>query len=234
VAESAALAIDNARMFARLHTLTAHEERARIARELHDIVAHSVSVMTVQAGAIEEIAERDAQKAKQAAQAIRETGRDALTDLRRLLGFLRTDTEDAQMHAPQPGLAELEPLLDQVRQAGLEVDLQIEGTVRPLPPAVDLAAFRVVQEALTNCLKHAEASHVRVGVRYRPDELDIEVVDDGSGQRASHVSGGNGSGHGLFGMTERIGLHQGTLEYGRLATGGFRVHARLPVEAEQS
>ena len=204
------------------------QERARIARELHDIVAHSVSVMTVQAGAIEEIAARDPARAVDAAHSIRRTGREALDDLRRLLGVLRGEDRVADTLAPQPGLADLEPLLDQVRQAGLDVDLRIEGSPRPVPPGADLTAFRVVQEALTNILKHAAATRVCVDVDYAAGGLDIEVTDDGIGATP------NGSGHGLVGMRERVGLYGGRLEYGRAATGGFRVRAVLPLRAEKA
>lgn len=201
-------------------------ERARIARELHDIVAHSVSVMTVQAGAIEEIAVRDPSRAVDAAQAIRRTGREALNDLRRLLGVLRGQQPVGEAMTPQPGLADLEPLLDQVRQAGLGVDLRVEGQPRSLPPGADLTAFRVVQEALTNTLKYASATWVRVGMRYTADGLAIEVADDGVGGPA------NGSGHGLVGMRERLGLYGGSLEYGPADSGGFRLRAVLPVTAD--
>lgn len=202
------------------------EERARIARELHDIVAHSVSVMTVQAGAIEEIAVRDPARAVDAAHAIRRTGREALDDLRRLLGVLRGERSPGDALAPQPGLTDLEPLLDQVRRAGLDVDVQVEGAPRPLPTGADLIAFRVIQEALTNTLKHAAASRVRIGMRYGPGGLDIEVADDGVGATV------NGSGHGLVGMRERVGLYGGSVEYGTAPAGGFRVRAVLPVTAE--
>lgn len=202
------------------------EERARIARELHDIVAHSVSVMTVQAGAIEEVAPRDPQKAVEAAHAIRRTGREALDDLRRLLGVLRAERGDSEPLAPQPGLGDLDALLEQVRRAGLEVDLRVEGPARPLPPGADLTAFRVVQEALTNTLKHAGATRVRVGVRYDEEALDIEVVDDGVGANP------NGSGHGLVGMRERLGMYGGSVELGSGDDGGFRVRAVLPLESE--
>lgn len=202
------------------------QERAHIARELHDIIAHSVSVMTIQAGAVEEVLDRDPDKARAAAAAIRHTGRQAQTDLRRLLGVLRERDTASEGLAPQPGLADLDDLLNQVRGAGIDVRLEIDGAPRSLPPALDLSAFRLVQEALTNTLKHARASAAVVGVRYSPNAVDIEVVDDG-------VAGnGLGKGHGLIGMRERIALYGGQLEYGRQPAGGFRVHALLPVEGE--
>jgi signal transduction histidine kinase len=201
------------------------QERARIARELHDIIAHSVSVMTIQAGAVEEVLDRDPEQARTAAAAIRQTGRQALLDLRRLLGLLREHDAVNEL-SPQPGLADLDTLLSQVRSAGIAVDLTVDGTPRSLPPAADLSAFRVVQEALTNTLKHATASRASVGVRYLPDAVDIEVVDNGVGVN------GEGGGHGLIGMRERITLYGGKLEYGRHGGGGFRVHALLPVDGE--
>lgn len=202
------------------------EERTRIARELHDIIAHSVSVMTIQAGAVEEVLDSDPEKARAAAGSIRHTGRQALVDLRRLLGLLREQDADPEGLVPQPGLADLDGLINQVRSAGIEIKLDVEGTPRPLPPAVDLSAFRLVQEALTNTLKHARASTAVVGVRYAADALHIEVVDDGVG------GNGAGKGHGLVGMRERIALYGGKLEYGRRSNGGFRVHALLPVDGE--
>jgi signal transduction histidine kinase len=201
-------------------------ERTRIARELHDIIAHSVSVMTIQAGAVEEVLDTDPAKARAAAGSIRETGRQALVDLRRLLGLLREQDPTAARLSPQPGLDDLEALLDQVRGAGVDVRLDVEGVPRTLPSAVDLSAFRLVQEALTNTLKHARASTAVVEVRYTPDALHIEVVDDGVARN------GTGKGHGLIGMQERIALYGGQLEYGSRPTGGFRVHALLPVQGE--
>ena len=209
-------------------------ERERIARELHDIIAHSVSVMTIQAGAVEEIIEQDPGKAKEAAAAIRSTGRQALVDLRRMLGLLRDEAGQSAALAPQPGLANLDQLLDDVRRAGLAVTLDVEGIPKDLPAAIDLSAFRVVQESLTNILKHARASAARVDVRYRSDAVDIEVVDDGAGEPPGLHDAPQQEcvGHGLIGMRERVALYGGTLEYGRRAAGGFRVHALLPLEVE--
>ena len=201
-------------------------ERARIARELHDVIAHSVTVMTIQAGAVEEVLDGDPEKARAAAGSIRQTGRQALVDLRRLLGLLRESEDAGAALAPQPGLADLDTLLEQIRVAGIDVRLELNGTPRPLPPAVDLSAFRLVQEALTNTLKHAQASAAVVGVRYTPEAVDIEVVDDG-------IAGDGGAGgHGLIGMRERITLYGGQLEYGTRPSGGFRVHALLPAQGE--
>jgi signal transduction histidine kinase len=170
------------------------QERDRIARELHDIIAHSVSVMTIQAGAVEEVLDLDPDKARQAAASIRQTGRQAHLDLRRLLGLLRDEDEGVQPLSPQPGLADLEELLDSVRRAGLEVRLTVGGTPLTLPAAIDLSAFRVVQEALTNTLKHARASAASVDVRYGSDRLDIEVIDDGAPGTAGQSAGDNGQG----------------------------------------
>jgi signal transduction histidine kinase len=205
------------------------QERGRIARELHDVIAHSVSVMTIQAGAIEEVLDREPEKARAAAASIRHTGRQAQLDLRHMLGLLRDETPEVGAGAPQPGLADLDPLLDSVRRAGVEVRFTVDGTPRPLPPAVDLSAFRVVQEALTNTLKHARATAASVGVRYGAEAVDIEVTDDGVSDAGI---GGRGEvgGHGLVGMRERVSLYGGELDYGRLPGGGFRVHALLPVE----
>jgi signal transduction histidine kinase len=205
------------------------QERDRIARELHDIIAHSVSVMTIQAGAVEEVLDRDPDKARQAAASIRRTGRQGEVELRRLLGLLRDEDSTVQPLAPQPGLADLDHLLDSVRRSGLDVRLTVDGTPRTLPAAVDLSAFRVVQEALTNTLKHARASAASVGVRYGTDAVDIEVVDDGVPGAGDD---GPGGGHGLAGMRERVALYGGELDFGHAPTGGFRVHALLPVDGQ--
>jgi signal transduction histidine kinase len=209
------------------------EERDRIARELHDIIAHSVSVMTIQAGAIEEVLDRDLERARAAAASIRETGRNAQVDLRHLLGVLRGEDTDVRRLAPQPGLADLEELLEAVRRSGIDVRFTVDGTPRALPAGVDLSAFRVVQEALTNTLKHARASVASVGVRYGPDVVDIEVVDDGRLEEDAHREATESAGgHGLIGMRERVALFGGELDFGQAPAGGFRVHALLPVEGE--
>ncbi len=204
------------------------KERTRIAREIHDIVAHSVSVMTVQAGAVEEVVGRDAEAARAAASSIRRTGQQAQHDLRRLLGVLR-DGDDRAPLAPQPGLTGLDDLLASVRRTGIAVDCRIEGEPRDLPPGIDLSAFRVLQEALTNVLKHARATTASVGVHYGQQEVAIEVVDDGIGTVGSG-SAGAGGGHGLAGMRERVALFGGELDAGPGPGGGFRVRALLPVE----
>jgi signal transduction histidine kinase len=198
------------------------EERARIARELHDIVAHSVSVMVVQAGAAEDLLDRDPQRARPALLSIQETGGHAIGELRRLLGLLR-DEPSAPALAPQPGTAQLDELVEQMSEIGLPVALRIEGMPRPLSPGVELAAFRVVQEALTNTLKHAGLATSTVVVRYGEQELDLEIVDDGQRARS------NGVGHGLIGMRERVAIYDGALEAGPRPEGGFAVRVHLPL-----
>ena len=199
-------------------------ERARIAREIHDVVAHSVSVMTVQAGAARMLLEEDPARAREPLLAVEESGRQALAEMRRLLGVLRGG-DDAAALAPQPGMAQMEALIRQVRSAGLPVDLTAEGEERPLPPGVDLTAYRVVQEALTNVLRHAGAARAQVHVRYGPQVLELEVTDDGH-----VVPKNNHGGHGIFGMRQRVALYGGELEAGPRAAGGYAVRARLPVD----
>lgn len=196
-------------------------ERVRIARELHDVVAHNLSVMVVQAQAAERVLEGQEPSAREALAAIDATGRQALVEMRRLVGMLRQDADDGL--APQPGLAQIEVLLDQVREAGLPVEVTIVGEPRPLPPGVDLAAYRIVQEGLTNVLKHAGPAQARLTLRYSDHEMELEVSDDGQGP-ADGVVGG----HGLAGMRERVAVFGGKLESGSLNGRGFRVHARLP------
>ena len=194
------------------------EEQARIARELHDVIAHNVSVMVVQAAAADDVFETQPARAREALQAIERTGRAALTELRRLLDGVRT-TE----FAPQPGLAGLDALVEGVRAAGLPVTLEVEGELGDLPAGLDLSAYRIVQEALTNAIKHAGASAAEVRVRRTADEVELEVVDDG------HGPSGNGRGQGLIGMRERASLLGGEVEAGPKPGGGFRVRAKLPL-----
>jgi signal transduction histidine kinase len=196
------------------------EEQARIARELHDVLAHNVSVMVVQAAAANDIFDRQPEQAREALRAIERTGRSALTELRRLLGSVRrTGTE----FAPQPGLAALDGLVEGVRAAGLPVTLEVEGELDDLPAGLDLSAYRIVQEALTNAIKHADASLADVRVRRTPEGVELEVVDDGAGPT------GNGRGQGLIGMRERASLLGGAVEAGPKKGGGFRVKATLPL-----
>jgi signal transduction histidine kinase len=201
-------------------------ERARIARELHDIVAHSVSVMVVQAEAADEMLTRHSpERARAPVRKIQETGRAALTDMRRMLGLLReADSRPALL--PQPGIANLELLLAKVRESGLPVELEVEGKPEPLPPGIDLSAYRIVQEALTNSLRYAGRAHARVVVRYWSGVLELEVVDDGAG-----AAGGSNGGQGLIGMRERVALFGGELDTGPAPGRGFLVRARLPLEA---
>jgi len=203
------------------------EERARIARELHDVVAHHVSAIAVQAGAAEEIAERDPRRTREALQLIRQSSRQALAEMRAMLNVLRSGDDIGPERGPQPSLAQVEYLVGQSRAAGLVVNLQVEGAVRPIPEALDVSSYRIVQEALTNCLKHAGPSHVLVLVRYGLEMLELEVCDDGRGPAARH--NGASEGRGLIGMRERVALFGGELVVGAAPGAGFRVQARLPL-----
>jgi signal transduction histidine kinase len=200
------------------------EERARIARELHDVVAHAISVVVLQARGGRRSLASEPEEARRALDAIERTASQALVEMRRLLGMLRTDDEALGL-APQPGLGGLGTLVEQVREAGLPTDLRVDGEPRELPPGVDLSAYRIVQEALTNALKHAGArARARVVLTYGEDELLLEVADDGAGPGQS-----NGTGHGLTGMRERVSVFGGRLESGPRPEGGFAVKARLPL-----
>jgi signal transduction histidine kinase len=202
------------------------EERTRIARELHDIVGHSVSVMTVQASGVRRRLRPEQEEEHEALLAVERTGREALAEMRRVVGALR-DPEDAPALAPQPSLSRVEALVDHARETGLPVDLDIEGEPVPLPAGVDLTAYRLVQEGLTNAIKHAAARHADVRVRYDGDHVEIEVSDDGRGGSVDAAT--NGGGHGLVGIRERVSIFGGELEAGPRAEGGFRLRARLPV-----
>jgi signal transduction histidine kinase len=204
-------------------------ERARIARELHDIVAHSVSVMVVHVGVVRRRIRGDHREESDLLSEVEGRGRQAIAEMRRLLGLLRTDEEGLAL-APQPTLERLPPLLEQVREAGLPVDLRTEGDPVPLPAGIDLAAYRIVQEALTNALKHAGPAHATVAVRYAAGALELEVTDDGRGAGPA----GNGRGHGLIGMRERAALYGGTIEAGPAQHGGFAVRAHLPLEGPRT
>jgi len=199
------------------------EERARIARELHDIVAHAVSVMVLQTGAVRHNLPTGMDEDRDALQRVEQTGRTALTEVRRLLGAMRSGDEAAQL-APQPGLDRLDALIEDVRRAGLPVQLHVEGDPVPLPRAIDLSAYRIVQEALTNTLKHAAAGRADVTVRYGPEAIDLEVRDDGAGGAVP-----NGAGHGLVGIRERVTIYGGEMSAGATAEG-FVLSARLPLE----
>jgi signal transduction histidine kinase len=204
------------------------EERRRIAREMHDVVAHSMSVMVVQAGGARSILDLDPARAEEAASQIERTGREALAEMRRLLGVLGTD-DDAR--APQPGLEGLDHLLSRARAAGLPASLEVVGERRPLPAGLELAAYRIVQEGLTNAIKHAAAAPTRVAVRYDPDRLELLVENDrpptGTASR-----NGDAPGHGLVGMRERARLFDGEVTARERPDGGFRVRASLPLRTE--
>ena len=202
----------------------AEEERARIARELHDVVAHSVGVIVVQAGAERMALGAESERTREVLGAIERTGRDALAEMRRLLGMLRKDNAELAL-APQPSLGRIDALVGKMNEAGLPVDLEIKGTPSDLPPGVDLAAYRIVQEALTNALKHAGPAHARVLISYGLDQVELEVSDDGGGPALAAAP----AGHGLVGMRERAALYGGVLESGRGTTGGYVVRARLPL-----
>ena len=203
------------------------QERSRIARELHDVVAHHVSAIAVQAGAAEEIAERNPRRARETLQFIQHTSRQALAEMRAMLNVLRSDDELGTEREPQPSLSQVERLVGQSRAAGLPVTLQVEGTMQSLPEALDVSAYRIVQEALTNSLKHAGPAHAHVLVRYGADALELEVSDDGHGPTAGQ--NGAGEGRGLIGMRERVALFDGELVTGAAPGAGFRVQARFPI-----
>jgi signal transduction histidine kinase len=203
--------------------LAVAEERARIARELHDVVAHNLSIMVVQAGAERRAIGDDRPQTSEVLETIEDTGRAAMAEMRRLLGMLRRSDDELAL-APQPSLRYLDDLVAQVREAGMPVDLRIEGTPRPIAPGIDLSGYRIVQEALTNALKHAGPARARVTVRYGENELDIEIADDGAGG-ADAAPGG----HGLVGMRERVALFGGDLAAGRRLGGGYAVRAKLPL-----
>jgi signal transduction histidine kinase len=197
----------------------AAEEQARIARELHDIVAHALSVIVVQSGAADDAFERDPAQAREPIRAINSAARAALADLRRVLGIL----QDSAEYEPQPGLGQLDGLVEQIRATGLDVSLEVEGKPRRLSAAVELSAFRIVQEALTNSLKHAAAEHVLVRIRYS-DSLGLEIRDDGVGLEDTATDG-----NGLVGMRERVALLGGTLTATTPPGGGFDVTAEIPI-----
>jgi signal transduction histidine kinase len=201
-------------------------ERARIARELHDVVAHGVSTIVVQAQGGGRMVRVEPGEAEAAFAAIERTGQQALTEMRRLLGMLRAADEGAAL-APQPGVERLGQLIEGVREAGLPVDLQVRGAVTALPPGVDVSAYRIVQEALTNTIKHAGAAHARVQLRYEPGAIELEIRDNGAGNEPRDQNGG----HGLIGMRERVSIYGGRLEAGSPSSGGYRIWARLPFEA---
>jgi signal transduction histidine kinase len=205
-------------------------ERARIARELHDVVSHSISVIAIQTQAVQRRLGPGHEKEVEDLRAVESTARQAMVEMRRLLGVLRADGESLPL-APQPGLAQLPALVDRATKAGLHVEVSTTGTPTPLPAGLDLTAYRVVQEALTNTLKHASARTASVALGYTPGELRLTVEDDGSGSRDGAAAAPSpGPGHGLIGMAERVGFYGGRLATGPLDGRGFRVDVRLPIE----
>ncbi|MFJ1652085.1 sensor histidine kinase [Streptomyces sp. NPDC088337] len=209
-------------------------ERARIARELHDVVAHNVSVMVVQADGAAYVLDAAPDQAKKALETISSTGRQALAEMRRLLGVLRTgEHQEGGEYVPQPDVGQIEDLVEQCRGSGLPVDFRIEGTPRPLPSGVELTAYRIVQEALTNTRKHGGPNAgASVRLVYFDDGLGLLVEDDGKGapHELYEEGGADGHGHGLIGMRERIGMVGGTLDAGPRPGGGFRISALLPLK----
>jgi signal transduction histidine kinase len=199
------------------------EERTRIARELHDVVAHAVSVMVLQVGAVRHKLPDALAEDRDALRSVERAGRTALAEMRRLLSAMRREGDEVEF-VPQPGLDGLDALLDEVGRAGLPARLHVDGEPFPLPRGVDLSAYRIVQEGLTNALKHARASDADVTVRYRPDEVEIEVRDNGEGAATS-----DGLGHGLVGVRERVKLYGGEMSAGTVPEGGFVLSTRLPI-----
>jgi signal transduction histidine kinase len=202
----------------------AHEERSRIARELHDVIAHSVSVMVIQAGGARLVMDETPERAEESLRSVERAGREALGELRRLLGILGDG--DLRALAPQPGLRDIAPLLAHARESAISADLRVDGRPVPVPPALDLCAYRIVQEALTNAIKHAAPAHASVHVRWGESVLELEITDDGLRQR--HV-GRTAGGHGIAGMRERVALHSGSLDASARPNGGFTVRALLPI-----
>jgi len=201
------------------------EERARIARELHDIVAHAVSVMVLQVGAVRHKLPEALKEDREALGRVEGAGRTALTEMRRLLGAMRRNGDGLEL-TPQPGLDSLDSLADEVARAGLPVRVHLDGDPVALPRAVDLSSYRIVQEGLTNALKHARATRADVTIRYKGERVELEVRDDGAGATAS-----DGLGHGLVGIRERVKIYGGEMTAGPAPDGGFLLTARLPVDA---
>ena len=203
------------------------DERARIARELHDVVAHSLTVMVIQAGAARRIVDTQPERVVEVSETIKRMGREALDEMRRLVGVMGDGGEGAAL-APQPTLSDLDSLVERARGAGLDVELDVRGERVPLPPGVDLSAYRVIQEALTNTIKHARASRATVAVVFGEADLELTVSDDGAGGEALVPSGGQG----LVGMRERVSLYGGEFDAGPREGGGFEVRARFPLRQE--
>jgi signal transduction histidine kinase len=206
------------------------EERARIARELHDVVTHHINLVVLQAMAASGTLDRDPERVREPLRVIEASGREALTEMRRLLGVLRDDDTERPL-APQPGVEDVEGLVGAARTAGLSVGLAVTGTPRHLPAGLALTVYRIVQESLTNAARYAAGSRVGVSLRYDPESVEVAVVDDGGAHDEHAASGG---GRGLLGMRERVAVFAGTLETGPSPDGGFAVHARLPLPPEES
>ena len=206
-------------------------ERVRIARELHDVVAHHVSVMGIQAGGARRVLPHQPEKAQEALSLIESSSRQAVNELHRLLGFLRQGQQTDEL-SPQPSLQQLSALVKQMHEAGLPVEVKIEGVERPLPPGIELSAYRIIQEALTNTLKHAGAAKATVTIRYANSAVEIEIVDNGKG--LTRADGQEFRGKGIMGMRERASLHGGRFEAGNIPDGGFSVSITLPVNGQES
>jgi signal transduction histidine kinase len=218
-----------AQAHARAAAEAAQQERARIARELHDVIAHSLSLMVVQAGAAEQIMAKDQARARDAITAVQSTGREALAEMAHLVGMLREDSTELGL-APQPGLADLPQLVEQARQDGLTIELHVQGDPRPVPPGAELSLYRIAQESLTNVRKHASGARTTVRLNYTAHGVNVDVQDNGSGDHSRH--GLPSGGHGLIGMRERVAVYGGTLAAGPRDSGGYRVHAHIPLGVE--
>jgi signal transduction histidine kinase len=226
---------DRATRLERDHELAAQEavaeERRVIARELHDMVAHNVSVIVAQSAAAQRVLDQDPEEGRFALRSIEDAGREALVEMRRLLGLLRTDHDRPDVRHPQQGLDDIGTLLSQVREAGVHVSLTVEGTPRPLPAGLDLSAFRIVQEALTNVLKHAGAASAAVGLRYERSNLHLTISDNGSGPGDAD-SAPLRARYGHLGMRERVGLFGGSLRVGPRPGTGYEVVVALPLDTD--
>ena len=205
------------------------EERLRIARELHDVIAHSMSVIAVQSAVGHHVMDTQPGQARQALAAIEATSRSALTEMRRLLGVLRQEGETRGSLTPAPGLADLDSLVSQVQDAGLRVCVSVDGQRGTVPPGIDLSAYRIIQEALTNVIKYADCRSADVSICYRADSLTVEIADHGRGAPGGLPAARNGSGHGIIGMRERVAVFGGQFAAGPGPDGGFRVRARFPI-----
>ena len=201
----------------------AAEERQRIARELHDVISHSLGVMVLQAGAADQVVERDPARAREVLASIRTTGQEAIGEMSTLLGLIRSDAPESR--EPQPSLADLDRLILRTSEAGLPTKLEVEGKPRPLPAALELSAYRIVQEGLTNAMKHAGPAHARVTLRYGEDELDVEISDDGD----AAARNGKGGRRGLAGVAERVSVFGGRLDAGPRPDGGWTLRAGFPI-----